>query len=566
MKRITSVQLENFRAFHGQYAPILLPKGENVLIYGENGSGKSSLFKALNDYLSKSNLAAKPFVKNRHSENVPGSAQNFYFSDTNADNNVPFIQSAGLSKGFLEYRNLLDVYLHKEPRPNLFELIVENLLGNYIPNNYGATYRTGQKWKQLKNNLFNTHSKRGVLHRQAINELPVYDTILRATLDDIFVDLNNMLVQYFPNLSIQLGYILQPCVFHYSNWKRNWRLTSDLRLTVSKNGVDVHGDYSDVLNEARLSAFAICLYLASIKRNPVVDFQILYLDDIFIGLDAGNRLPILQILEQEFSEYQIFLSTYDRHWYEMAKRYFDKLGKENWTNMEFYVGAESAGGIPFDKPIITRGETNLDKGIKFLHHNTDPDYPAAANYFRKYLEELVPKFVPPCEISDSELHKLPGYKASQLLSRTRSFLQKIGEDQGAINEILSFLKDLIHPFSHFTITSPIYKEELRRVEKAIGKLEAQMAALDPINNVKCILGANHKIRFTFCVDAGTNHYFYYVIALKTALIIKNPNGGAISLCDAACFADSFSGHNGANHYQPGNPGGNQPYYHYNDIW
>ena len=54
MKKITKIQLKNYRAYYGKYAAISLVKGENVLIYGENGSGKTSLFRAINDFFNAS--------------------------------------------------------------------------------------------------------------------------------------------------------------------------------------------------------------------------------------------------------------------------------------------------------------------------------------------------------------------------------------------------------------------------------------------------------------------------------------------------------------------------------
>jgi predicted ATP-dependent endonuclease of OLD family len=65
LKKITKIEIENFRAFFGSYT-IDLPKGENLLVYGENGSGKSSLFKALNNYFSSSRDTSFAFVKNNY--------------------------------------------------------------------------------------------------------------------------------------------------------------------------------------------------------------------------------------------------------------------------------------------------------------------------------------------------------------------------------------------------------------------------------------------------------------------------------------------------------------------
>ena len=48
MKWITEITLNNYRAF-GKSETIKIPKGNHLLIYGENGSGKSSLFRAVRE-------------------------------------------------------------------------------------------------------------------------------------------------------------------------------------------------------------------------------------------------------------------------------------------------------------------------------------------------------------------------------------------------------------------------------------------------------------------------------------------------------------------------------------
>ena len=88
MKRITAIEIENYRAFYQQYKPILLPKGENLLLYGENGSGKSSLFKALSNYFSSSQNPAFPFSKNHHSLAANGLLQITFEDYTLATNTI----------------------------------------------------------------------------------------------------------------------------------------------------------------------------------------------------------------------------------------------------------------------------------------------------------------------------------------------------------------------------------------------------------------------------------------------------------------------------------------------
>ena len=63
MKRIDKIVIDNYRAYCIE-KEIDLPNGENLLIYGENGSGKSSLYKGLAAFF-KSFVSQTSFVKNK---------------------------------------------------------------------------------------------------------------------------------------------------------------------------------------------------------------------------------------------------------------------------------------------------------------------------------------------------------------------------------------------------------------------------------------------------------------------------------------------------------------------
>ncbi len=52
--RITDIHIKNYRAFYGEHHIRLDNDGKNLMVYGENGSGKSSLFTALQDFLKSS--------------------------------------------------------------------------------------------------------------------------------------------------------------------------------------------------------------------------------------------------------------------------------------------------------------------------------------------------------------------------------------------------------------------------------------------------------------------------------------------------------------------------------
>lgn len=60
------------------------------------------------------------------------------------------------------------------------------------------------------------------------------------------------------------------------------------------------------LNEAKLSAISLSIYLAALRVNPSSTLKVLVLDDVLIGLDMSNRLPVIDILKELFTDYQIF--------------------------------------------------------------------------------------------------------------------------------------------------------------------------------------------------------------------------------------------------------------------
>ena len=136
------------------------------------------------------------------------------------------------------------------------------------------------------------------------------------------------------------------------------------------------------LNEARLSAIAIAIYFSSILIQPESRLKILALDDVLIGLDMSNRLPVLDILEEYFPEHQIFLTTYDKAWYEIAKQ---RLSDAEWEYAEFYTSESNEHEIPIhvqDKPY-------LEKAKAYFKAN---DYKACVIYLRTAFEASIKKF------------------------------------------------------------------------------------------------------------------------------------------------------------------------------
>ncbi|MFX0206267.1 MAG: hypothetical protein ACFFDT_09785, partial [Candidatus Hodarchaeota archaeon] len=84
------------------------------------------------------------------------------------------------------------------------------------------------------------------------------------------------------------------------------------------------------LSESQLNSLGIAFFLSAVKKfNKSSKFFIL--DDVLVSFDKNYRLRLLDLLEENFSDYQIFLLTHEEFWYQMMKRKFP-----SWVFKEVY--------------------------------------------------------------------------------------------------------------------------------------------------------------------------------------------------------------------------------------
>ncbi|MDE5429417.1 AAA family ATPase [Elizabethkingia meningoseptica] len=547
MKRITKVEIENCRAYYKEYN-IELPKGENLLIYGENGSGKSSLFKSFHHFF-KNSISAQTFSKNLFNQGNDGkialtfseikdqdksivNSDSYKFSNIGSDNNVDFIKESSLLNGFLDYTDLLKIYLKSEPNPNLFNLIILNLLKEFIPVQTGDSTSIGAQYEFLiKNLITDAKTRNSRCHKFGRTKIPGFYGSLRIILDSIFELVNDYLRDFFDLKDISIEYILKPIVFKYPNhYRSSWYLETDLRLKVLKNGQELGNEYKDYLNEARLSSVAVCLYLASLKLFPSqISYKLIYLDDIFIGLDTSNRIPIINILNKHFNDYQIFISTYDKNFFEVCNHILSKGKQESqWKSIEIYVGEFQVDALNIiDVPIVISNRNDLSKARFHLYNNEKPDYPASANYFRKYLESKLTEIFPNEIFRDNNFEIIDSYKLTKIFSLCRDLLHNLDINIPEFEELNSYLFILLHPLSHYNTSIHTYKRDLKEIDNRIKFLFEDSATLDFLNQIKYCAS-----RTTIQVEFYINKYnvWYYEFYIKKPLFF-NPVNKKFSKCE-----------------------------------
>ena len=564
MKKITKIEIENYKAYAKSYS-IDIDNGQNLIIYGENGAGKSSLYQSVNTFF-KNSIGDIEFEKNIFNENAIGnvkiefadfidsqvdnSTKNQYrFSSFVSNNKLPFIQEAALIKGFLDYTDLLNIYLKSSPNPNLFNLVVENLLKDFIPLSSGATISIGSTFNNIKNDLLKkSHTRRSKVHTNALQRLTVFERDLSFTLGRIFEKVNELLNEYFGFDDLHIDYILMPLEMSYSRaGKWNWKVLSDLRLVLKKGDVFLGTQYKDKLNEARLSSIAICIYLSSLILYPKnSELKLLYLDDIFVGLDSSNRLPILEIIKDCFKDFQIIISTYDKSFFNIAKL---KLDQNYWLPYEFYVGNDMVNNREVEVPIILKSKDDYERG-RFHLYNSFPDYPAAANYFRKAIEQILNKYFPKFLFKDGDFIDIETYKLSAIFIIAENFLSKVHLSITGIRNLRDFLYILLHPLSHYQIDASEYKRDLIQIEKLIFDLKLALPPLNLDSRFICVLEKGGKLMLELFVDPNKKHIYYFFIEEH---LIFDKQTNKIANCNLFAFKmfniDSTGG-NITNEYKP----------------
>ena len=286
-------------------------------------------------------------------------------------------------------------HISKQGEINLFNLLINGVLKHYKNIAITGTKELGELWqdvlqafnKPLDGRVYN------ITHKTADvdSALLVFNTAFEQLFDprgreNILQFASPILEKFGYNIKIKLNFTPVRPKPGYTEFERD-----KVDIEVEYLGKPIAKPHL-FLNEARLSAIAISIYLGMIKRHPqTLPGKFIFLDDIFIGLDIGNRLPLLKILDTDFQDYQVFITTYDKPWYEFVRTsYLD--GNNNWKSYEFYE-RRSRKGFPI--PIIRENNSSshvqnfIDKSQEYFNAG---DNKAAGVYIRSAFEFILKRY------------------------------------------------------------------------------------------------------------------------------------------------------------------------------
>ena len=468
--RITNIEIRNFRAFYGTYQIDLHKAGKNLLVYGENGSGKTSLYEALRRFLesSEGEHQFKPhqnifnsdegYIKLHIRPDAHSKQSTYEWSETVKDEtNDQLLTQASKAKGFLDYKDLLEThYLHREDEVvNVFSLLVNNLLANTISDQTDRSLTVD--WTSIQPPF----PRRGSTTQIAALEARIvnFNRELSNRLTELKTKASEILLKFGYNVALDLDF--QRLTY---NQEKKTLDNQEILLNVEYFDRDIPAHHR-FLNEAKLSAIAIAIYFSSILLQPESDLKIIALDDVLIGLDMSNRLPVLDILDEYFADYQTFLTTYDKAWYEIVKQRTSHGGK--WKAVDLYFRQTDE----YEIPVYVEDKAYLDKAREYLEAN---DYKACAIYLRTAFEMMIEEFCVNSRLP-VKYHRDPNRQDSQdfwdaikIENQTSTLLS-----QGLIDDIELYRSRILNPLSHATIAN-IPKKEIEDTVEAVENLKTAL--------------------------------------------------------------------------------------------
>jgi len=486
--KIQTIEIKNFRGFYQAHPINLHNIGKNVILYGENGSGKTSLFLALKSFFhaAQNNRFIDDTERNLNNLNTEANEetyvkltlnQNPYEWTANISPSDPVILEGYKFSGFLTYRDILATHYVElnntanQESVNLFNLLIINLLAD-IENEFTDPKITfKQQWNRLQN-LIPQDNRRTRAIQTLESELRQFNDGINDLLSQLTNHLRNIFA-YFEFNKVELN--LEPINLSYDRTSKTIN-GQEIILNVTFVNRQLQGKHPHYLNEAKLSAIGISLYLAALKLKPIQpnSLALLVLDDILIGLDMSNRLPIIKIIEQYFIQnYQIMLMTYDLEWFEILCDHFVEPDKERWKALEFYCADDNELELPIFSERSKGYNEYLQRAETYFHNH---DYKASAVYLRSAYEAILKKFCDKYHVSIPYYEKPKKLKADQIWIVVKSYQKRDNSNYvqaKTAKHIDNAISRVLNPLSH---SRPVqtYRREVKHAIEAVKHLKQEL--------------------------------------------------------------------------------------------
>lgn len=543
--KIDYIILKNFKFFKDKFTLDL--QRNNLLVYGENGSGKSSIHWGFHTMLQsclKTKDETDKYFDPSNEENLincfaaqnedsyiklsfsdgQGETKEFVLSkDRNMETNNPFLIATVTASDFLNYRYLSSLFdfrnsmdndiftsLEKEVLPYLYFKTNKKLVYPNKPNKnalkLSECWECIKEWQNyLKCNQISTDEEqtyKGIC--------TIFDTELNEKFDKIQIGANEKLSDVF-NIPVSLSFKYEGISNHLENYDYCPKLIIKAQLEYET----IHPATQEIchlrtfFNEAKLCCIALAIRLTIVDMrlsfpNHILDYsKLLFIDDLLLSLDMSNRRLVIRILLDYSSQYQMILFTHDRAFYYLIQDEILLRDEQNkWKYYEFYQPDDDKDIDEMPKPCMKENSLSYIRALKLFEIH---QYPAAALEIRKGFEKLFCNLYPKnwtksINFQENNIQNLP---FAQLIKKWKDFCGRFDCPENILDVVTidRYRDTLLNPLAHNNIMCPIYRQEIKDCIKILKSSEEKI-------KLKTIAGNNDILREQFTITLYSSRYHH----------------------------------------------------------
>lgn len=447
MIKIKEIRIQNFKAF--QQEQVFALNGKNILVYGNNGSGKSSLFWALYTFLQssiKNDDSVKKYFKKYvvSDKSTHQTLKNVFMSEdegsfikitginmetqneatytishdvVNTNNDIDtVIRELNLASDFINYKLLHNFYRasHRD-EINLWPVFEKDIFPFLTEGTKNWLEDIIKKPTLDIKRTFSGAAVSRIAKERYLGEIDALNTKIQTLLNEITDNTNHFLKNHFfagkevIRISLSFDKKFKFELIEKKIWNENSQGFRHDQLHI-KLGIEIYDENlpekwriieraQSFLNEAQLTRIAIGIRIGALRTRPLASakFKILVLDDMLISLDLSNRMDVVRIILNKdenddlnfFDNFQKIILTHDKGFFNLIRRNTDE---EDWVYFNFHKVEKDSSA-----PKIKEDKTALQKAIRYFEEN---EFEACGNELRKEAEVILSSYL------DSNLKKV----------------------------------------------------------------------------------------------------------------------------------------------------------------
>ena len=519
---VQEVKLKGFKFFKDEFT--INFDGRHILLYGENGSGKSSIYWSLYTIfqacLKTQEDAQKYYIhgneqnlRNRFcGEHDESSISVKFIDDTGANTKEveisntkypftnpiakSFMEKSMISSDFMNYKFLQKLFDYPNSKENevfeIFEKEVFKFLQFSKPlvdlDGNTKTVTDAESWwkyiqtipEKLPRNTgknWKTINMGTPMYKAFTKLIDEFNSEMRKALYSLGLTTETIIEREFEN-SVNIKFQYEPVTFNTirpgTHKSHDGEIHSPkIILTAKMTDTGVVDDSpirhpNSFFNEAKLTCAALAMRMAILGTKPTAgpDYaSVLLVDDLLISLDMGYRRKVIDSILKYREGRQLIILTHDRSFFRLVESEIEKNKEDKkWKILELCIDEDA--GIP--TPKIFEHESLISKAKIFYYRH---EYAACANTLRRAYENVLKKIYPTqftlaikTDSLDNPYQNLNGLICC--MSKFRNYYVGFPD---LVPNLTNDRQLILNPFSHDDFDTPLYKRELK---ESITQLEA----------------------------------------------------------------------------------------------